>query len=224
MNSKMVTLLFLKDLFLCRRLLFAYVLAGLASASLACFPNEGVAFVGFLLVVTISVGMGMHMIGELILEERKSHTLSFVMSLPINITEYSFAKIAVVLMTYLIPWSAMLIASVVLITVLPWAKDGMLAPSVIVFLELLASFAVQLVTAIVFESLGWTIGVMVAGNVFFNLFIMQFFRLPEIAETVKGDLVVWTPIMSQVALVESAVIVLSVMIALAIQSRKRSFI
>lgn len=224
MNSQMVTLLILKDLFLSRRLLFAYFLAGLASAAIAVLPNETIAFIGFLLVVTTSIGMGMHLIGELILEERKSNTLSFVMSLPVNVTEYSIAKILVVLMTFLIPWGSMLTGFVFLIAVLPWAKDGVLGPTVLIFFELFASFALQLITAIVSESIGWTIAVMVAGNVFLNLFLIKLFSIPEISEAMKTDVFRWTPLMSQILSVELAVIVLSVVIALAIQSRKRCFI
>ena len=224
MNSQMVTVLILKDLFLSRRMLFAYLLAGLASAGIACLPNETLAFVGFLLVVTTSIGMGMHLIGELILEERKSNTLSFVMSLPVNVIEYSTAKIAVVLMTFLIPWSSMLVVFVFLIAVLPWAKDGVLGPIVIIFFELFASFTLQLITAIVSESIGWTITVMVVGNVFLNLFLFKFFANPEISQAMQSDAYTWTPVMSQILFVEIAVILLSVIVALAIHSRKRSFI
>lgn len=224
MNAQMVGILFLKDLFLSRRMLFGYLLGGLVSSGIACYPNESIAFVGFLLVVTVSIGMGMHMIGELILEERKSHTLSFVMSLPVNITEYSIAKIAVVLITYAIPWGSMLLGTIFLIVVLPWAKGGTLAPCVIIFLELFVAFAIQLVTAVVSESIGWTIGVMVAGNVFFNVFIFKLMRLPEIAESIKEDAYVWTPLMLQIVAIEVVAIIVSVIIALAIQSRKRNFI
>lgn len=224
MNSQMVTVLILKDLFLSRRMLFAYLLAGLASAGIAVLPNETLAFVGFLLVVTTSIGMGMHMIGELIIEERKTNTLAFVMSLPVSATEYSTAKIVVALMAFLIPWSAMLVGFVFLIALLPWAKDGVLGPTVIIFFELFAAFALQLITAIISESIGWTIAVMVAGNVFLNLFLIKFFSNPEIAQAMKTDVYMWTPVMTQVLSVEIVVIVLSVVVALAIQSRKRSFI
>jgi hypothetical protein len=224
MNSQMVTLLILKDLFLSRRLLFAYFLAGLASVVIGCLPNDTIAFVGFILIVTTSIGMGMHLIGELILEERKRNTLAFVMSLPVNVTEYSTAKILVVLMTFLIPWSSMLMGSVFLIAVLPWSKDGILGPTLLIFFELFASFALQLITAIVSESVGWTIAVMIAGNVFLNLFLVKLFSIPEISEVIKTDVFRWTPLMSQVLSVEIAVIVLSVVIALTVQSRKRCFI
>lgn len=224
MNTEMIGILILKDLFLSRKMLFAYLLAGIASAVVSTLPSQTFSFIGFLLVVTVSIGMGMHLIGELILEERKSHTLTFVMSMPVNVADYSIAKISVVLMTYLIPWSAMLVGTIVLIAALPTAKDGALGPTVIVFLELFASFAVQLVTAILSESIGWTIAVMVAGNVFLNLFIMKFFTHPVIAESMKQDTYFWAPIMSQIVAVEIAIIVISVIVAISFQSRKRSFV
>ena len=118
----------------------------------------------------------------------------------------------------------MLIGTMFLIAVLPSAKDGMLALSVIIFFELFASFALQLVTAIVTESVGSTIAVMVAGNVFLNLFLMKLFSIPEIQESIKADAYYWTPIESQIIAIEIAVIVICVVVALAIQSRKRCFI
>jgi hypothetical protein len=224
MNAKMVGILFLKDLFLIRKTLFAYLIAGIVSSAIACYPNESIAFVGFLLVITVTIAMGIHMMSELILEERKSHTLSFVMSLPVKVTEYSLAKISVVLVTYMIPWTAMLIGSMLLISLLPTVKNGILLPTMLVYVEMLASFTILLAAAVISESIGVTIGVMVAGNVFLNLFLMKLFNAPEIVETIKLDRLTWTPLMSQVALVEFVVILAAIAIALAVQTRKRNFI
>ena len=224
LNMQTITILFLKDLFLSRWMLFAYLMAGIASIGITFIPNKNASFVGFLLVVTASVGMGMHMISELILEERKNHTLSFIMSLPVNILEYSIAKLSVVLTAYLIPWSVMLVGAIVLIAVLPWAKHGTLAISIVIFLELLAAFTIQLAAAVISESIGWTIAAMVGGNVFFNLFLVGLFQKPEIAEAMKSETYAWPPIISQILGIEIAVILIALTLALAVQSRKRSFI
>ncbi len=47
MNGRAIQILFLKDLFLSRKYLFAYFVAGMLSAILACIPDETVAFVGY---------------------------------------------------------------------------------------------------------------------------------------------------------------------------------
>lgn len=224
MNIQMVGVLFLKDLFLSRRMLFAYLMGASASVAISMIPNQTIGFVGFILAVTVAIGMGMHMIGELVLDERTNHTLAFVMSLPINAIEYTLAKISVVLVTYAIPWTVLIVGSIVLTLVLPSAKNGAIPATVIIFLLLLASFAVQLVTAILTESIGATIAVMVGGNLFFNLFMMKFFNVPEIAEAVKSDRIQWSAMVMQIIVIELAVVVVSVLVAIYFQSRKRSFV
>ena len=115
MNLQAIRILFLKDLFLSRRQLFAYFVAGMAASGLVCIPNSTLAFVGFILVVTVAIAAGIHLIGTLLLSETTDQTRLFVMSLPISLLDYSIGKISVVLTTYLIPWTAMF-ASLVIAT------------------------------------------------------------------------------------------------------------
>jgi ABC-2 type transport system permease protein len=224
MNSKELSILILKDLFLSRRVLFAYLMGAIASILVATYPQPTVSFIGFILAMTVGIAMGIHLIGELVLDERKSQTLSFVMSLPITAVEYAIAKISVVLVTYLIPWSVLIVGTLTLTLLIPSAKDGSIPPVVTIFLLLLASFSLQLVVAVVSESIGATIGVMVAGNVFFNLFLMQLFKVPDIADVVKTDVIIWSPLIIRIIAVELAVVAVSIVVALLFQMRKRSFV
>jgi ABC-2 type transport system permease protein len=224
MNSKELSILILKDLFLSRRVLFAYLMGAIASILVATYPQPTVSFIGFILAMTVGIAMGIHLIGELVLDERKSQTLSFVMSLPITAVEYAIAKISVVLVTYLIPWSVLIVGTLTLTLLIPSAKDGSIPPVVTIFLLLLTSFSLQLVVAVVSESIGATIGVMVAGNVFFNLFLMQLFKVPDIAEVVKTDVIIWSPLIIKIIAVELAVVAVSIVVALLFQMRKRSFV
>src|SRR5262249_7496596 len=148
MNMRMTTMLFAKDIYLSRRLTTAYLAGGVFSAALLCVPRPAVAFVGFLLVVTACIGMGMQMIGELIFEERKSHTQTFVMSLPVTALDYAVAKMAVVVLAFILPWSAMFLTSVLAVKLLPWIPDGKIPFTVVLFLELLAGFTCQLAVAV----------------------------------------------------------------------------
>ncbi len=54
-NLQAVRILFLKDLFLSRRYLFAYLTAGLASVALACTPSSTLSYVGFILMITVAI-------------------------------------------------------------------------------------------------------------------------------------------------------------------------
>lgn len=224
MNTQAIGILFLKDLFLSRRHLFAYFAAGMVSSVLTCIPDSTVSFVGFLLMITVAIAAGIHLIGTLLLGESLGQTRMFVMSLPVSLLDYSLGKIAVVLTTYLIPWTAMLVCCTICTFVLPWAKHGSAIVLPLVFLFLLCGFTIQLVTAVVTESLGWTICVMVAGNVLLNVFLMKVMSLPEIVAAKQSDILMWPPIVVQILVVESLIIVGGLTAALFFQTRKRDLI
>ncbi len=224
MNVQAIQILFLKDLFLSRRPLFAYFAAGLGSSILAGIPNPTIGFVGFILVLTVAIASGIHLIGHLLLAETTDHTRVFVMSLPVSLLDYSLAKIAVVLTTYLIPWLGMFACTMIFTFVLPWAKQGSMVALPAIFFFLLASFMIQLMVAVVTESVGWTICVMVAGNVLLNVFMMKLFADPTILAISKSDVLSWPPVVLQILAVEIILIVGSLVIALFVQTRKRDLI
>jgi hypothetical protein len=211
-------------LYLSRRPLFAYFAAGIACSALGVVPQPTLAFIGFVLILTVAIGSGMHLLGELLLSEGSDQTRTFILSLPVSLLDYSVAKIAVVLTTFLIPWSTMFACSIVLTAVLPWGHAGVIPLVVVVFLELLAAYTLQLVTAVISESTGWTVCVMVACNVFLNLFLMRLLQLPEVQEMSKSDLLRFSPLMIQIMSIELGLIVAALAIALAMQTRKRDLV
>lgn len=224
MNFNSIQILFLKDLFLSRRQMFAYLLTGLIASVVAALTNPTLAFVGFIGMVTVAIASGMHLIGMLLLAESTDQTRIFVMSLPVSLLEYSIGKIAVVLTTFLIPWSGMFACSAVLTFVVPGSSHGSIIVLPVIFLFLLAAFTVQLVVAVVSESVGLTITVMVACNIAFNVFLMKLFALPEISAATKSDIVSWPPVLTTLHAVELAIIFIALAIAFLAQTRKRDLI
>jgi hypothetical protein len=224
MNTHSIGILFLKDLYLSRRPLFAYFAAAIACSAISVVPQPTLAFAGFILILTVAIGSGMHLLGELLLSEGNDQTRTFILSLPVSLLDYSIAKIAVVLTTFLIPWLTMFSCSIVLTSVLPWGKVGAIPVLVVIFVELLASFTLQLLTAVISESVGWTIGVMVVGNVFLNLFLMKLFQTPEVDELMKGQVATFTPLLQQVLGVELAIIGVALVVTVALQTRKRDLV
>ncbi|MFN7844613.1 MAG: hypothetical protein ACK5YR_20260 [Pirellula sp.] len=224
MNLQAVKILFLKDLFLSRKYLFAYLIAGIACSFLACTPSKTLSFLGFILTMTVAIASGIHLIGTLMLSESTDQTRLFIMSLPVSLLEYSIGKIAVVLTTYLIPWGTMLILTTGLTFIIPDAARGAIIVVPAIFLFLLAGFSLQLVSAVAFESVGATICVMVGCNVLLNVFMMQLFAIPEVAEIVKGDAIIWPPSVVWIVLVELMIVVLSIAFAFAMQTRKRDLV
>jgi hypothetical protein len=224
MNTNAIRILFLKDLFLSRWPLFGYLVGGLLSVMVACLPGELAGFIGFILMVTVTIAAGIHLIGVLLLAESVDMTRNFVMSLPVSLLDYSIAKISVVLVAFLIPWLGMLASLTVLIVVTPEAKPGFVAFLALVFLFMLVGFCLQLVTAVVTESVGWTIVVVVLGNVLLNLFLKTLHENPVISELNKSEVLSWPPIVLQIMAIEVVVILVAVGFAFLFQIRRRDLV
>lgn len=222
MNLQAIRLLFLKDLFLSRRPLFAYFVAGFAASAAACLSDPTLAFVGFILVITVAIASGIHLIGTLMLSETTDQTRLFVMSLPISLLDYSISKISVVMTTYLIPWTAMFACLTIATFVL--GKQGNVVVLPPIFFFLLASFMLQLVTAVISESVGFTICVMVGGNVCLNVLLMKLFAIPEISEVTKSDVLTWPTIVVQIIAVEILISAVALAMAFLFQTRKRDLV
>ncbi len=224
MNYRAVRILFLKDLFLARKFLFGYFTGGLVACAMAGFPDKTVAFIGFIMMITVAIAAGIHFIGNLLLGESIDQTRSFIMSLPVSLLDYSIGKISVVLTTFMIPWTAMFASSFLLTFVLPWAKHGSVVILPPIFLFLLCTFTLQLVIAVITESIGWTIGVMVACNVGLNLFLMKLYAVPEVEQAVKSETISWPAVIVGLTLIELLFVVATIGLAFVIQTRKRDLI
>jgi hypothetical protein len=224
MNTTAVQILFLKDLFLSRWALFGYLVGGLLSAGITCLPGETAGFIGFILMVTVTIAAGIHLIGVLLLGEPIEMTRTFVMSLPVSLLDYSIAKIGVVLVTFLIPWLAMFASLTVLTFVMPGAKQGIMVFLVPVFLFMLAGFCVQLVTAVVTESIGWTIVVVVLGNILLNLLIKMLREHAAISEVINSAQLSWPSLVLLIIAVEGLVILLALGLAVVFQVRRRDLV
>lgn len=224
MNFAAIRILFLKDLYLSRRYLFAYLAAAVVAAGLACVPNETVTFIGFILMLTVAIAAGMHLIGMLLLGESTDQTKLFVMSMPVSLLDYAIGKIAVVLTTYLIPWSAMFAFVGICTFVVPGAKQGAFVALPAIFFFLLSAFTLQLAVAVVSESVGATICVMVGCNVCLNLFLMKLFALPEVSAISQSDVLTWPTVVLQILSIEALVFVCCLSLAFLFQTRKRDLV
>lgn len=164
------------------------------------------------------------MIGNLLLSESTDQTRLFVMSMPVSLLDYSIGKMGVVLATYLLPWSTMFALTVIGIFVLPEAENGRVVTLPAIFLFLLASFMIQLAVAVVSESVGMTISVMVAGNVLLNVFLMKLYSLPEIKSAMSSDQIAWPTSILLILMVELLLIVLALVVAFWYQTRARDLV
>jgi hypothetical protein len=224
MNVDMVKRLVLKDWYLLRWPIVGYLLGGGVALSFIGSGNESAGFMGFVLLVSVLITLGVHMAMSTVLLERKEQTLAFIMSLPISARDYTTAKLIGTLSLFLVPWTALVTASVATILSRNALPDGSVPLMIIVLTEIFVSTCVLIGVTLVTESQSWSVVTLVAGNLFFNFFIFKVSRIPSIAAASKADAIVWdAPVLTLLG-VEAALIVFTLALTFVLQDRKTDFI
>lgn len=220
----MVRRLVLKDWYFQRYTILAYLLVGAIALTLLCLPSEGAFHAGSILLLTVVIALGFHLVMASVVGERLESTLPFVMSLPVSPRQYTTAKILANLLIFLLPWAVLCAGAVLVILLRPAVPDGLLPYTVLLMVFLLLGYLIVLSTAIISESQGWTIGVMVACNLLLQAYMYTVSQLPGIAETLKGPDIAWSGTAS--ALLAGMLLLGAGVLSLSLwaQSRKRQFV
>jgi ABC-2 type transport system permease protein len=223
-NTLMVKRLVLKDWYLQRWALVGTLVGGLASVAMVGSGKVAATYMGFVLIISVLIVIGVHLAMATVLTERKEQTLAFVMSLPISAREYTAAKMIGNLSMFFVAWITLVIANILVILNTEGLPDGLIPVTIIALTEIFVSTCVVLGVALVSESQGWTMSALIAGNLFCNYFLFALFRIPEIAALAKGQAIVWSGPVMWLLLGEAAALVLVVTLTFVLQNRKTDFI
>jgi hypothetical protein len=79
-------------------------------------------------------------------------------------------------------------------------------------------------TAIVTESMGWTIGVMAAANLFLQAYLYLVSRLPSVARSIRENVALWDDATITLLLVQIVLSFAFIGLAIVLQTRKRDFL
>jgi ABC-type transport system involved in multi-copper enzyme maturation permease subunit len=190
-NFPVVRLLVAKDWQLFEKQLAAYVAAGIVSLCLLGLAKPWSFYLGSLLLIVVLVAAACFAISNSLLVERKEHTLSFVMSLPVSPLDFYLAKLLGNLVTFGVPFVVIGggTLAVILLTPLP---DGLFVFATLIFGHVLLAYCVSLGVAMAVESEGWNTFAMIASMVLINPVIMGIGQIPAITDHVKGDLIVFS--------------------------------
>lgn len=191
-SFEMIKLLIVKDWQVYQKQLAGY-LAGLVLALGLIGSGSSWSFnAGALLLLVLLVSTGFFAIGQIVLNERKEHTLPFVMSLPVTPTDFYSAKLLAGILVYLVPFLLVVLTTtfLVLYTALP---DGLLVYAILIFVFMLTSHCVALSAAMAIESEGWNILVQMALMTVLSPFILWVGSLQSIAANLLTDNIVWSP-------------------------------
>ncbi len=236
MNAHTIFRLAVKDLALLRRPLALYAAAGCVAVALAATHDQAARSLGITLAINVFLAACFHLVLGNVLGERERKNLAFVLSLPVSPIEQAAAKLLSSIGMYAGVGSFAAFAFVFLAPVdvfAAMASDGRgllshalgwTAYFALVLGGFLVPFAIVLATAVVSESLGWTIAV--STGLIFGLGNGLFLfgpRASVVAAYVRS-LRTGGPALPATLAFEAAAIACTLGIALHLQSRKTSFL
>jgi ABC-2 type transport system permease protein len=222
-DLQMIKRLILKDWQIYQKQLAAYV-AGLLLGLTLIGTGKAIPFyIGALLLLVLLICAGGFAIQSSLLNERKEHTLAFVMSLPVTPMDFYWAKLIANATLFLLPFALVLSGTVALILWTP-LPDGLLVWALLIYLFLAMNFVISLCIGIVVASEGWNIFVQIGLSTLISPFMMGIGLFDAIGKNIKTENIVW----SLPALTIFSVQLLVMAIALGLtswrQSRKTAFL
>ena len=225
MKWAMVGRLIWKDWYLNRGAILLSLIASVAILGVvAAMRGSQIAVImGTIVLATALIGMG-SVVMMSPATERKSQTLPFVMSLPINYLEYTTAKILGCLLIFLVLWTALVLDVVLTILLVPGFPHGLIPFVLIMSVEILMSTCLVTVVAATTESQSWTAGATQVGVLSLNGLGWWFASLPGIKGTLGTATVQWSGTATALLLAELAITALMIAITFFIQARRKDFI
>ena len=159
-----------KELYL-NRWMMAGTAVATVLAAIACLFGRMAFNIGALAWMTAIIACGVMLAIYGVAQERKEQSLQFVLSLPVSIRGYVFAKTAGLLLSYLVPWLVATAAAIVLVLASPAVLDGLLPYVVVLSGFLLANFSVVLCAALHVRSEAAMVAVIVLTNMAVSIFM-----------------------------------------------------
>ncbi len=223
-GGAMIRRLVFKDWYFMRWAIAAYLALGGLALYLVSNGGEGSFYAGCVLLFTILISLGIHLVMATVVEERAQHTLPFVMSLPISPRDYTLAKVLANLLIFLVPWGALVLGTLGVIAGRGAIEDGLIPFAAILLTWILVGYCLVLAVALVSESQAWAIAAIVVTNLAFQGVLYGVSHMPSIAADMKSDVAVWSPAALGLLGAELAAVGLLLGLTFFFQNRKTDFI
>lgn len=224
MNAGMVKRLVQKDWYFYRWPIAFYIGAGLACIAALGAGGEGAFYAGCVGLLTVLISAGIHLTMGTVVEERRNHTLTFVMSLPVSPSEYTLAKILANIVIFGLVWVTLFVGTIAVIAGRGAVPDGLIPFAAVILGEIFFGYCLTLCVAIVSESLGWTIAAMITANLLLQAVMYAVSHVPAVDQAMKTDTILWQQPISGLLVAEIGSILLMLALTFYLQARKTDFL
>jgi ABC-2 type transport system permease protein len=213
-----------KDWYFNRWAILSYTLTGLVAVALLALPSEGAFYAGSTLLITALIAIGIQLVMTSVVYERSEQTLAFVMSLPITARDYTAGKVIANLAIFSGAWSILTVSTVALIASRSAVPDGLIPLALVVLGQIFASYVLLLAVAIVSESMPWTIGAIITGNLLMQAVLYGVANSPRVKPTLETDTLTWPAPVPAVLLTQALLVAGLIAFTFAAQGRKKEFV
>ena len=218
MSNPMVGKLIRKELSLNRPFMAGTLFAGLVSVGISLTGRVAFA-VGGIMFVTALIAFAVTLPMFAIAGERKEKSRLFVLSLPISRGDYIWSKLIGVALTFLIPWTVLLVVVLTLVLTTP-IPDGMVVYSTLLMMFAFTDFCVIACASMLIDREGLMAVVIIFMNMSVTFFIVGVSALTRIGPESTVDAVSWNPTALTILGSEIAVVVAAFFILLWISRRE----
>lgn len=189
-----------------------------------CTLGEAAFNIGALTWLTTVIAFGVMIALYGVMNERKEHSLQFVLSLPLSIGEYVRAKMFGLLLCYFVVWLVASTGAVALVLLTPGVPDGLLPYTVLLCIFMFVNFTVVLCASLHARSEAITTAAIVVTNMAVSVFMFTVGALPSLKSHMFGPTPVWNDTFFNVLIVELIVFAIAVTLPLATAARRRDFL
>jgi ABC-2 type transport system permease protein len=213
-----------KELYINRWFIAGATFAGLASILIAGSGTRAGFNVGALTWITTIIAFGVMLAIYGIANERKEHTLLFVLSLPLSTGDYVRAKQIGLTLCFFFPWSLSSLAAVALILIRADSPDGLVPFTVMLCGFMLMNFSLVLCGALHARSEAVMSAVIIVTNMGVSIFMFSIGAVASIGQHMTGPTAVWNNAVWIVLGVELLTLILAFVVPLLVAARRRDFI
>lgn len=224
MSRSVVTRLILKDFYIQWPLLAGSLLLGFAMIALALYGGGPITFyVGSVSFICVLILLNVLLVGGTVAQEKKDRVMLFVLSLPVSTTQYALSKLVSSLLAFLIPFTLLGAAAVLVIALTP-IPHGLIPLTLAVMGYVCVYFCIFLGVALAADSVLMNTIVIILGNVLLNFLIAWLLSRPSVALASKGPVAIWSPEILGALAVEILGSLLALAAALLVILRKKDFL
>ncbi len=223
MNATLFRQLIGKDLYMTRFLLVGAVISGLGSLALCTRGPVGFTF-GSITFMTTLIALGVMSAMYGVFEERKDRSYLFILSLPLSGHDYVKAKMVGSLLTFMIPWAILTIATLAMLSLSPGIPHGLAPMGLLVCFYTLLNTCVLIAVTLLVRSEGLVAGCIVLTNLLVSFFLFTIARIPGIAGKQTAMTADWNESVLIVLIVLLVLIGCAIALPLRAYSRKRDLV